>query len=192
MPAENLHMTTMEIAHSRTELDITAQVSRLEYNLKKIADFTFSHRAKLIRPLVSYDTAAVALSFVPASDGLDNPYTYHHLRRDLHNLCEESGAIVQSRYVVPSAHLTIGRFVTQADVTQNDKGLPTIDRDKVTCWVAQIEQINQWLRHNFWSDNDGEAELRGEWVVGQENGLDCCRGRLWYGDGIRIRLGKGF
>ena len=176
-------MTTMEITHSRTESEIDAQVTLLASKLEKITDYTFLHRAKLVHPMISYDATAVALSFVPTSgaDSVDpeKSYTYHHLRRDLHGLCQEAGVAVQSRYIVPSAHLTIGRFVTQHDFTDTMEAQASIDADKVKRWVARIEQINQWLRETLWSVDDKEANLQGEWTVGQEKGLDCCKGTLW-------------
>ena len=196
MPPDNLHMTTMEITHSRTESEIDAQITLLASKIEQVTDYTFSHRAKLVRPMISYDTAAVALSFVPASgaDSVDHgqPYTYHHLRRDLHGLCQEAGVAVQSRYIVPSAHLTIGRFVTQDDFTDTIEAQAPINTDKLKLWVFKIEQINRWLRETYWPMEEGKVYTQGGWIVGQEKGLDCCKGTLWYGNGTRVRLGKGF
>lgn len=56
----------------------------------------------------------------------------------------------------------------------------------------KIEEINGWLEEKFWPREGGKRILKGEWVVGQEKGLDCREGALWYGGGETVRLGKGF
>lgn len=53
-------------------------------------------------------------------------------------------------------------------------------------WIEEIERINKWLQEKFWS-RDG---LR--WIVGEEKGLDCRKGALWYGGGETVYLGQGF
>lgn len=193
MPPDNLHMTALEIVHSLTESEISARIDLLAPKLKEIADYTFTHRTKLVRPMVSYDSAALALSFVPSSnseDGIDT-FTYHHLRRDLHNLCTATGVDVESRYVAPSAHLTIARFVTQDDITTKIAGQFEIDTLKVQGLISQIDCINDWLKDEVWP-NCEHSDNGGQWYVGSERGLDCQRGALWFGDGQRVGLGKGF
>jgi hypothetical protein len=99
-----------------------------------------------------------------------------------------AGVKVASRYVVPSAHLTIGRFITKKDFeTANGE----IDHTKVSQLVATIESINAWLQEEYWP-TDGKIQEGGEWIIGQEKGLECRKGTLWYGGGERIHLGKGF
>ncbi|PTU18608.1 hypothetical protein P175DRAFT_0511070 [Aspergillus ochraceoroseus IBT 24754] len=106
---ESLHITIIEITSSRTQEDI---------------DPLF--RTRLVKPLLSYDASAMAVSFVPASGaptsrsargpsqrGYDDAYTYHHLRRDLARHVMASGVQIAARYIVPSAHVTIARFVTR-------------------------------------------------------------------------------
>ena len=195
MPPEKLHMTAMELAHSLTEAEIATRISQIKSNVEAITDFTYSHRAMLVCPMISYDSAAIALSFLPAAT--ESPmqqarYTYHHLRRDLYNLCRDAGAPIGSRYVVPSAHLTIGRFVNRHEFTKLENGQRTIDPQQVERWIAEIESINRWLQGSYWSAEAQKIRPEGIWTVGQEVGLDCQRGTLWYGDGTRVRLGKGF
>ena len=116
MPIDYLHMTAMEVAHSLTVSDIDLLVNALRPKSKEVADL--SKRARLIKPMLNYDSAALALSFVPAAgEGLirertaaDDHFTYHHFRRDLYAAITEAGVNVGSRYVVPSAHLTVARF----------------------------------------------------------------------------------
>lgn len=176
------------MTHSRTKPEIDALVEKMEPKISEITDFTYNHRARLVKPMLSYDGAAIALSFLPAagegqlanSEIKADAYTYHHLRRDLYELCQSTGIDVASRYVVPSSHLTIARFVTQ-DVHKEGK---------VGQLVEELEMINQKLK-NFWP---GEKSIDGmmQWVVGEEKGLECRKGTVWYGGGERDHLGQGF
>jgi hypothetical protein len=147
--------------------------------------------------MISYDGAALALSFLPAAGELlpceksesevrtqeDDNFTYHHLRRDLFNIASKTGVSIDSRYVVPSSHITIGRFLTQ-----DDHDTP----EKMVNWIKKIEQLNAWLEEEYWPKENGKRREDGEWIVGQERGLDFREGTLWYGGGNTVRIGKGF
>lgn len=201
MPIENLHITVMEVAHSKTEEEINVMIEKLKDHCKPIADHTCSHRARLIKPMLSYDAAAIALSFVPAAGEVptnecpaeaDN-YTYHHLRRDTYATIGESGLEIGSRYVVPSAHLTIARF-NSPNVFGGDPmdANITLDIKKRKHWINEIELINHWLEAEFWPQETRPIKPGGQWVVGEEKGLDFRNGTLWYGGGSTIYLGEGF
>ncbi|KAL8981313.1 MAG: hypothetical protein Q9205_003866, partial [Flavoplaca limonia] len=199
MPTECLHMTALEIDFSRTAEEIDEIVKTMSDKIREITDYPFAHRARLLKPMLSYDTAAIALSFVPAAsesppDGRHesaDAYTYHHLRRDLYEVSKSTGVEIASRYVVPSAHLTIARFVTQADIAVSEDD-ETPDPPKVQKLLDQIEKINAELWDRYWPKDDQRIMAGAEWIVGQEKGLDCRKGTLWYGGGQTIRLGKGF
>lgn len=215
MPQTSLHMTALEINHSLTAPEITTLLSQFPAStLAKMANTTKTHRARLVKPLLSYDSQALALSFLPAagepglkgqpssasslSSDTDNgegkdAYTYHHLRRELFAQATGAGVRVGSRYVVPSAHLTIARFIVRE---------PDFDLQR---FVEVIEGVNQWLVDEYWpksEDGDGNAgyagdacgiKAGGEWVVGEEKGLEVRRGTLWYGSGGEtVLLGEGF
>lgn len=194
MPPMSLHMTALEITHSLTAEEIDALVQQMQPHISEIADFTYNHRARLVKPMVSYDAQALALSFLPASGepgkpGHEDSYTYHHLRRDLFTQCSATGVKVASRYVIPSAHLTIGRFITKKDFETVDGA---VDHAKVEKLVETIEEINEWLEREYWP-SEGGIKAGGEWVVGEEKGLVCRKGTLWYGaGGENIYQGKGF
>ncbi|EXJ88706.1 hypothetical protein A1O1_05638 [Capronia coronata CBS 617.96] len=202
MPPDNLHMTVMEVAHSKTESEITALVDMVKTHYKDIADYTMSHRARLVKPMLSYDTAALALSFVPAAGESppyhrtpkDDEYTYHHLRRDTHAALTEAGIQVGSRYVVPSAHLTIARF-NSPNVFGGDPfdASATLEIKKRKHWINELELINKWLEVEYWP-TEGQQLIKpgGEWVVGEEKGLDFRKGTLWYGGGETVYIGEGF
>lgn len=199
MPTECLHMTALEIDFSRTAEEIDEIVKTMSDKIPEITDYPFAHQARLIKPMLSYDTAAIALSFVPAADESPSDgrhesadaYTYHHLRRDLYELSKSAGVEIASRYVVPSAHLTIGRFITQADTAVSEEN-ETPDPLKVQRLLDQIEKINADLRDRYWPKDNQRIMAGGQWIVGQEKGLDCRKGTLWYGGGQTVRLGKGF
>ncbi|KAL9044178.1 MAG: hypothetical protein Q9214_002668 [Letrouitia sp. 1 TL-2023] len=198
MPLDNLHMTALEITFSLTAHEIEDFVNKIRPKIPEITDYTSSHRTRLIKPMLSYDNAAIALSFEPAAGesmsgerALDaDEYTYHHLRRDLYALSKSTGVEVVSRYVVPSAHLTVARFVTQRDLSNSPEGSP--DTEKVQNFIRKIEQINSWLQQDYWPKDGQAIKAGGQWIVGQEKGLDCRKGILWYGGGETVRLGRGF
>ncbi|KAF7589415.1 hypothetical protein BBP40_004319 [Aspergillus hancockii] len=207
MPTENLHATVLEVAHSLPETQINSLVETLEsskdISASQIADYSFDHRARLVKPMVSFDSAAMALSFVPAagerSDSQrsldDDTYTYHHLRRDVFEMVRKAGIPVSSRYSVPSAHLTIARFITQdgflAEGVDAD-GQSEIDPSQVKLLIDKIADINKQLQREYWPREDGVIRGGGEWLVGQEKGLVIQKGRLWYGGGENILRGKGY
>ncbi|RDL37553.1 putative 60S ribosomal protein L44 [Venustampulla echinocandica] len=196
MPLQNLHLTALEITHSLTAPEITSIITALGDSAStSMVDYPYTHRARIIKPTLSYDGAAIALSFLPAAgEGLpsnssvpsssrtreDDNFTYHHLRRDLFNIAQRAGIVVDSRYVVPSSHITLGRFLTQGD---HDSA------EKMAGWFSKIEEVNQWLEDEYWPK---EGMNEGEWIIGQEMGLDYRRGTLWYGGGETVKLGKGF
>ncbi|KAH7326110.1 60S ribosomal protein L44 [Stachybotrys elegans] len=199
MPIHKMHMTALEVAFSKTPEEIAALVSTLRPSLPNITSHTHTHRSRLVKPLISYDLSAFAVSFLPASgepgvspapvapDATEGDvvqgdgYTYHHLRRDIFEKVKEGGVEVGSRYQVPSAHITLGRYLTHEDHDTPEK------RQQ---WIKAIDDINQWLEDQVWDKQD--AEFIGEWVVGQERGLDARNGALWYGGGRTIMMGEGF
>lgn len=186
-------MTTLELANSRTSSEIDTIVSTLLASgiLSRLVNYTSGHRCRLIRPIVSFDASAMALSFVPAVEDVDkDSYTYHHLRRDLFDRVVDTGVEVVPRYVVPSAHITIARFTTHDGFLLDNAGPDGsgIDRDRLKVVVDQIETINQSLQEKYWS----HGSPKGQWLVGQEKGLELCGGASWYGNGDKFTVGDGF
>ena len=204
MPLDNLHLTCLEITFSRTNDEIAELIEQLSPKAVEITDYTYSHRARLIKPTLGFDASAFALSFLPAAgEGLSNgrsksndEYTYHHLRRDIYSLVKDTGTEIGSRYTVPSSHLTIGRFVTPQDTSKDaDEGVGAsiADPEKMAQVVEKIGAINNWLQEEYWPKDTGPPIREGgEWIVGEEKGLDFHQGTLWYGKGERVRLGRGF
>ncbi|KAK2782725.1 hypothetical protein FQN52_000755 [Onygenales sp. PD_12] len=116
MPLERLHMTVLEVMHSVTEPEMEATVASIGDGISEVLGYTQEHGSHLIKPMISYDTAGLALTFIPAAGETTNcsdQYTYHHLRRDIFALMNQLGVKAGSRYIAPSAHITIARFITQ-------------------------------------------------------------------------------
>ncbi|KAK7509876.1 RNA ligase/cyclic nucleotide phosphodiesterase [Phyllosticta citriasiana] len=220
MPLPSLHMTALEITHSQPPDAIPPLIATLRSHMAAITSYTQTHRARLIKPLLSFDASALALSFLPAAgEGLvsspsdsngtttdsagrprgrnDDGYSYHHLRRDLYDLATRAGVHVDSRYVVSSAHLTIGRFIEAGDFFVDGDEAKGVDRARVAALMQKVDEINAWLRSEYWPSDDAQkgkgVRDGGEWVVGEGKGLDCRMGTLWYGSGGEtVMLGEGF
>jgi hypothetical protein len=196
MPPENLHTTVLEVAHSLTEMEIEELVQILQASkdvtAAQIAEYSIAHKSRLLKPMVSFDASAMALSFVPAAgensqDEDNDDYSYHHLRRDVFQMVRQTQLPVASRYIVPSAHVTIARFINNDDfLVQGTKGAE-LDRVRVKLLVDKIETINKKLESEFWPQADGTIPKGGEWIVGQQN-LVIRRGRLWYGGGETVNV----
>lgn len=200
-PSEGLHMTTLELANSRTRSELEGLVSELEATgiILELAEYTINHRSRLIKPIISYDASAMALSFIPAAgEGTDNTddgaYSYHHLRRDLYDQVAETGIKVIPRYIVPSAHITIARFITHDGFLLEKDGPDgtRVDREQLKTLMEKLEHINQGLQQKYWPSSEGGNISSGEWVVGHEKGLELCKGASWYGKGECVLIGKGF
>ncbi|CAC9884974.1 unnamed protein product [Aureobasidium pullulans] len=175
-------------------------VEQVRPGIPEITDYTYSHRARIVKPSLSYDAQAFALSFLPAAGEPctadpsrkpeDDAYTYHHLRRDLYALTSATGVKVASRYVVPSAHLTVGRFIERSDTEAADG---KVDHARMQQLVKVVDEINEWLKTEYWPKDGKTIKAGGEWIVGEGKGLDSRKGALWYGSGGEtVRLGKGF
>ncbi|RAK95190.1 uncharacterized protein BO80DRAFT_450441 [Aspergillus ibericus CBS 121593] len=204
-PPEQLHMTTLEIASCRPEPEIEGLVSHLQDHgvVPELVDFLFHHRTRLVKPMVSYDATAMALSFVPAAGeetttahNIENDgYTYHHLRRDVSSIVTATGLQTRPRYIALSAHITIARFITQDGFVlenPNHAGGETVDHARVAALVERVEKINEKLRQKYWFREDGVISRKGEWLVGEERGLEFCKGTSFYGGGDAVLVGKGF
>jgi len=190
VPSDNLHTTTLEISSERTADQISDTIAAMDPKLiQGLANYSIDHRARLVKPIISYDTSAIALSFVPAADE-DDRYTYHHLRRDLYDKVTMSGISIAARYTVPSAHITIARFVKPVGATESELESPEVIEQKAKQLVAKIEDLNCELRSNVWRRLGDPSQ--GEWIVGHEKGLEFMWGTTWYGKGESIVLGDGF
>ncbi|KAG0161623.1 hypothetical protein PDIDSM_9158 [Penicillium digitatum] len=184
VPPHHLHMTTLEIRSELTgsEIDGIASSLKMSGSVAELANYTLNHRARLVKPVISYDTSAIALSFVPAAgeedrseySGKDDRFTYHHLRSDLYNIVTQSGCPIAARYTVPSAHLTIARFITPSGAKEGDSNPQEEFEKKALGLIDKIEDLNHELRSNVWSRLGNPSQ--GQWVIGHEKGLELMKG----------------
>ena len=196
MPIDCLHMTTLEIKDSTTEDEVQKLIDVLQPRMKDIVNYTHNHHARLVKPLLGFDASALALTFVPAagegSNVVNDSYSYHHLRRDLYALCKSTGVTIASRYTIPSSHITIARFVTERDFSVKQELGLVLSQAQMSKWIDAIERVNQWLQATYWPARGKTIPEGGQWLVGQERGLDCRIGTCWYGGGKTWQLGRGF
>ncbi|KAJ7669482.1 RNA ligase/cyclic nucleotide phosphodiesterase [Mycena polygramma] len=189
--AGDLHITVTEVAHSHTPEEIRNLVDRVRPVLPDLADLlrdraVEGRRAKLDAPRVTWDAGGIALSFLPRSDA-GGGWGYHHLRRDVFDIL---GRVleVNSRYVLPSAHITIARYIAP------------MGEGEMRALGRTLEVVNEALE--AWSKGEERSEgttvdgrprermseelrviERAEWTVGEEQGLEVRAGACWYGDG---------
>lgn len=128
-------------------------------------------------PALSYDASAMALSFLPfcppapiSPPNYAHPPTYLHYRRSLYHRaaflsdpCSSSSTLTlpQSRYTLPSAHITLARFVRAIPGEKVERLLQELD--------AIIEVVRQELEESL------------IWRI--EGPLHVKFGRIWYGGG---------
>lgn len=83
--------------------------------------------------------------------------TYHHLRAALHSRITTSGVPIAPRYVVPSAHITLARYVTSsassAYNTDPRKSDDELAHKNLVCLVHTIELINAYLSISWETDS---------------------------------------
>lgn len=173
MPQNCLHMTALEIVHSKPDSHVDSVVLKLKPHLDRLLGPMPA--PVLVKPILSYDQNALALSFIPEEDNLDQKsslgwYTYQHYRRDLCDIVQrKAGITVDSRYHFPSAHVTIARFVKPLE--------GTTDR-----WIKTLDSINEWIE-----SSENARNMR--WTVGEERGSECRVGLIWYGGGRAEGIG---
>ena len=203
MPLDCLHMTVLEVIHSTTAPVVQGLLEVLQPKLQAIVDYPSQHPARLIKPMIGFDTSALALTFVPAAgEGVSgestdksasyatDSYSYHHLRRDIYDLSKTTGVEIASRYTALSAHLTIARFTSGTGFSSENKGHQVIEPSLMRRWLSCIDSINDWLRDEYWPAENSDIKPGGQWTVGQERGLDCRIGTCWYGGGETFVSGR--
>lgn len=102
-------MTIIELVHSKSPAELETNAEKAKSHVARFTGFVAEHLAGLDRPTMNLDDTAVALTFPLVEDSW---YTYFHLRRNLANICAESGMEVASKHYITSSHITFVRFVT--------------------------------------------------------------------------------
>jgi 2'-5' RNA ligase len=103
-PPSDLHLTLVEICHSRTPEEVAPIARVVGPELNRIAAMTSP--SKVDSPMLVFDSHAVALNFLPADDALQN--ARQAILEGLANL----GISTDARYETRSAHVTLMRYIT--------------------------------------------------------------------------------
>lgn len=162
----DLHLSVIELSHRHSVAQLRSVTDEVGIaRIQKILDLisTLASKPKLGLPQLNFDKMGIALNFLPLNEP---PYTYHHLRSDMHALALESGVSIDMCYTAPSAHVTLGRFVGNAFF--DSKGA----REE---FVKVVQGVNDELRRLSESD-DGL-----KWVVGESASLELQLGYLKFG-----------
>ncbi|KZV68240.1 hypothetical protein PENSPDRAFT_634639 [Peniophora sp. CONT] len=174
MPLDHVHLSLVELGHHMTVEANLALIAHIEHHLPDLISYARLHPTRLYRPTISCDTGSLVLKFLPMAETKDD-YTYHHLRRDIFDRVSETGLVMKPRYVVPSAHLTVARFIDNVDFETDGH----TDENKMKEWWGLIDRINARLERELDSRHGGQDE-DGMWLVEK---VECRYGAQWYGGG---------
>ena len=156
-PPHYLHITVYEVSHSRTTEQLQPLVAAIRSHGSQLFDALPLDRVKFDSPLVNYDTAAVALTFLPVDvDGCDITV----LRAELGRRVAALGIEWDGRYVPSSAHITIGRFIR-----------PQLQCATMDQWLGQMDKLRERCK-----------QWQGEWCLAH-GPLQVMTGKSWYGGG---------
>ena len=163
IPTEDIHLSVIELSHRHSVPHLRSVVEKIGLSLiHNVLDLvsTVNPKPGLIAPQLSFDKMGIALNFLPSAEA---PYTYHHLRSDMHALALESGVSIDMCYTAPSAHVTLGRFVGNAFFEEHEA------RKR---FLRLVEGIN----HELKAERSGQV-----WRVGEDEGLELQLGYLKFG-----------
>jgi 2'-5' RNA ligase len=133
-PADDLHLTLIEICSSQPQVDVERLAAAVAQALPAVLESAPS--ALLVRPLLGYDRRACVLHFLPANQALQS------LRRHVVNQLAAHAFSVAPRYVPQSAHVTIMRY------------LQPLHTDP-TAWIETLAQAApastvEWQLESLW------------------------------------------
>lgn len=211
IPAEDLHLSVIELSHRHTVpflRDVYAFVgAELLGQLLAVTSHP-NHQPCLVRPLLMFDKVRVAVAFVPAATTqlhapdvqqevqsdvkrLNEEYTYHHLRTQLHTMLLTTGMAIDTCYTAPIAHITIGRFVdnrffspprSPPSITESENVRMEQEQEHMQKWIASVSEVNMDLKERYWGNESREGkEEHFEWVVGSEKSLEVQLGYIKFG-----------
>ncbi len=109
-PPEDLHLTLVEIRHSRGEEEADAVARRVQPLMSALLDGL--HVFGLVHPSVLYDRGGCALSLLPADGGLEE------VRRRIVERLRDLGVDTEERYERSVAHVTFARYLRPLEVPE--------------------------------------------------------------------------
>jgi hypothetical protein len=102
-PRSDLHLTLVEICHSRPPEDASFIAGVVCSEMRRIAATTSPPNVD--SPMLVFDSHGIALNFLPTDDALQN--ARQSILQELSNL----GISMDSRYEIKSAHVTLMRYI---------------------------------------------------------------------------------
>ncbi len=135
-PGRDLHLTLIEICHSRAE----EEAQHLASAVQSIVPFFLEGQqppAVLDDPVLIHDSRGAALNFLPRDEQLQ------HLRQALRDELALHGITIASRYAATSAHITLLRYITPL-TTPAEKWVDIL-RDAKSTILAAWPLQSVWL-----------------------------------------------
>ncbi|KZT21047.1 hypothetical protein NEOLEDRAFT_798004 [Neolentinus lepideus HHB14362 ss-1] len=167
MPEPCLHMTSMEWFHSVDNVTIHKLVDKIPVNVAHSISAGPKVPIHLDTPVLSFDRNALAITFLPSLK-TNEGYTYLHYRRDLLDAAasvDDPDLVIYMRYALPSAHITIARFIEPLSPENKGRG-----------WVEALEKVDREVvrpqTNLIWT-------LRGPTILRA--------GTVWYGGGFAVK-----
>ena len=102
-PPSDLHLTLVEICHSRSPEEASVIAGVVGSEIGRIAATT--PLPKVDSPMLVFDSRAIALNFLPTDDALQNA------RQSILAALSNLGISIDSRYKTKSAHVTLMRYI---------------------------------------------------------------------------------
>lgn len=156
-PAEDLHLTLVEMGHGRTLPEARRLAQRVSAAMGDLLADALPFW--LDCPRLGFDEGGAALNFLPVSDALQAT------RRSIVERLEKLGVDVQSRYPAQSAHITLMRYTNRlgsqpADWVRLLRSLspgPSLRWCVTTVWLTQGAT---WYGMRSRVSNEGPFPLR--------------------------------
>lgn len=133
-PSTDLHLTLVEICHSRT----TSDAKRIAEGILPQINFVLENLSspKLDSPMLTFSARGVALNFLPSDHTLQN------IRCSIRERLRQIGFPIAARYEATSAHLSLMRYISSL---QNilEKWVSYL------CKAPQCQDLN-WTLSTLW------------------------------------------
>ena len=136
-PGRDLHLTLVEVCHSRTEVEAQHLASAVQSIVPSFLERQQQPPAVLDDPMLIHDSRGAALNFLPRDEQLQ------HLRQALRDELSLNGTTIASRYPPTSAHITLLRYVTPL-TTPAEKWVEIL-RDAKSTILAAWPLQSVWL-----------------------------------------------
>lgn len=143
-PAEDLHMSVLEIANSCRQDEVIQIVDLLLPCLEQLLNIA-NDGPVLNCPLIGFDANAIALTFTSVDK------SHIEYRQELFDRVASYGVDIRPRYNAPSAHITIMRFVDELKETD------------LNSLLSQIQVVNTSLTNTKWKVSNCEFNYGHIW-----------------------------